>query len=85
MKPRTKRYRDALIIWAVIYPLITVLLWLLEPVVQSWLLPAKTFLLTVIAVPILSIWALPLAIRVSNNKAINFSLKDTSVSPKVMR
>lgn len=63
MKSHRLRFRETIISWLVVYPLITLLLWLLNPVITAWPLPAKTFLLTVLVVPIMSFWALPMAFR----------------------
>ncbi len=55
------RYRVAVVTWMVVYPVITVLLFLLEPVMRGWPLPLRTLLLTAIMVPLLVFWALPAA------------------------
>ena len=60
------RWRCALVIWLVAYPLITVLLYLLEPTVGGWPLPLRTLLVSSIMVPVMVLWLVPaLAARVS--------------------
>ena len=46
--------------WMVVYPLITGLILLLDPVVSSWALPLRTLLLSSIMVPLMVFWAMPL-------------------------
>ena len=61
-----KRWRCALVIWLVAYPLITLLSYFLEPSVGSWPLPLRTLLVSSIVVPIMALWLVPaLAARVS--------------------
>ncbi|MBT8447190.1 MAG: hypothetical protein HKO62_09695 [Gammaproteobacteria bacterium] len=55
------RYRVAVVTWLVVYPVITLLLFMLEPMMRGWPLPLRTLLLTAIMVPLLVFWALPAA------------------------
>lgn len=54
------RLKLAVVNWLAIYPTITLLLFILEPHINSLLLPFKTFVLTVIVVPIMTFIAVPL-------------------------
>ncbi len=66
MKSVKSRWRCALVIWLVAYPLITTLLYLLEPTVGGWPLPLRTLLVSSIMVPVMVLWLVPaLAARVS--------------------
>ena len=66
MKAESGRRRCALVIWLVTYPLITVLLYLLEPTVGGWPLPLRTLLISSIMVPVMVLWLVPaLAARVT--------------------
>ena len=66
MKTVNGRWRCALVIWLVAYPLITVLLYLLEPTIGGWPLPLRTLLVSSIMVPVMVLWLVPaLAARVS--------------------
>ena len=60
MKPN--RHKMALLTWLVVYPLITTLLALLEPLVGSLALPLRTLLLSAIMVPAMAYLALPFVI-----------------------
>ena len=57
------RHRQALLTWAVVYPLITGLLLLLEPWLEGVTLPLRTFVLSALMVPILSYLALPILMK----------------------
>ena len=56
-----KRHKLALLTWAVVYPLITGLLVVLEPWLTGLALPLRTLLLTAILVPAMVYLAMPLA------------------------
>lgn len=49
--------------WVVAFPTITVLLILLDPVMGSWPLTTRTFVLTLIMVPIMAVATPPVARR----------------------
>jgi antibiotic biosynthesis monooxygenase (ABM) superfamily enzyme len=56
------KWKMALLIWLGIYPIITLLVFLLFPYMaaHNWPLPLRTLLLTLIAVPLMTYGALPL-------------------------
>ncbi|MEM8837440.1 MAG: hypothetical protein AAGE89_05070 [Pseudomonadota bacterium] len=53
--------RMAFLTWIVVYPLITALIMILEPVLAHLALPVRTLILTGIMVPIMVFLAMPLA------------------------
>ncbi len=53
--------RTTLVTWLAVYPVITMLLAVLEPVIADWPIPFRTLVLTAIMVPVMVIWALPAA------------------------
>ena len=53
--------RTALVTWLVVYPLINLLLLVLDPLVAQWPMPLRTLLLTGLMVPVVVFWAMPLA------------------------
>ena len=55
------RHRMALLTWLVVYPLITLLLALLEPLLGALPLPLRTLVLTGIMVPAMVYLAMPFA------------------------
>ncbi|MEM7569191.1 MAG: hypothetical protein AAF337_05290 [Pseudomonadota bacterium] len=55
------KLRSALLTWAVVYPLITGLLLLLEPFVSGFALPLRTLILSSIMVPLMVYVAMPAA------------------------
>ncbi|MEO1731123.1 MAG: hypothetical protein AAFR64_10325 [Pseudomonadota bacterium] len=59
-------HKTALLTWAVVYPLITALLVLLEPLVAELAMPLRTLILTAIMVPIMSYLAMPFATRLAS-------------------
>lgn len=63
MKPIPK-WKMAVAIWLCIYPLITLLLFIVMPHTTQWPLPLRTLLLTVIAVPVMVFILLPQVQRV---------------------
>ena len=63
MKKRSKA-KLVLINWLAIYPTITVILFLLEPFLSHITLPVKTFILTIIAVPVMVYVAVPLVQKI---------------------
>lgn len=69
-----QKLRQTFITWLVVYPMITGLLILLEPVVSSWALPFRTLLLSAIMVPLMVFWAMPRATthftRIFGNNAV---------------
>lgn len=55
-----KRWKLAVIIWIAIYPTITLLFFVLEPILQQiTIMPFKTLLLTLIVVPLMVFVLLP--------------------------
>lgn len=69
--PRLKgamRHRMAVILWCSTYPVITLILYALQPWLQGRLpLPALTFCITVIAVPAISCLVLPRVLTVAGS------------------
>lgn len=61
----TRKHRTAILTWAVVYPLITTLLAVLEPLLGGLPMPLRTLILTVIMVPAMVYLAMPLANRVA--------------------
>ncbi len=60
---RPPRYRLALVNWIAIYPLITLLLWVLAPHIRRLALPAQTLVLSLILVTIMNFLVMPLMLR----------------------
>ena len=58
---RPNRHRMALLTWAIVYPLITVLVATLDPVVGALPMPLRTLVLTAIMVPVMVYLAMPAA------------------------
>ena len=56
-----QKARQALITWMVVYPIITGLIIVLEPMLRGWPVPARTLLLSAIMVPLMVFWAVPAA------------------------
>ena len=54
-----RRRATAVLVWLAIYPTITVLSWLLLPLLDTWPLPLRTATLTLIAVPTVVFVLLP--------------------------
>jgi len=61
----TRKHKTAILTWAVVYPLITTLLAVLEPLLGSLPMPLRTLILTVIMVPVMVYLAMPLASRLA--------------------
>lgn len=55
------RHRMALLTWAVVYPLITTLLAVLEPLVGGLPVPLRTLVVSAILVPVMVYLAMPAA------------------------
>ncbi|NML20923.1 hypothetical protein HHL16_08560 [Pseudoflavitalea sp. G-6-1-2] len=53
------KHLTPVLIWLAIYPLITVLLYLLGEWIENFPLPVKTLILTLIAVPVVYYFILP--------------------------
>ena len=58
------RYKLALVTWLGVYPTLTVILALLGPAMETWPLPLRTLLVSVVMVVVLSWLILPLLTRV---------------------
>lgn len=54
------------LVWVTVYPLITALMWILEPFMQGWAMPLRTFLLSILMVPIMVCFAMPLVNTLMN-------------------
>jgi antibiotic biosynthesis monooxygenase (ABM) superfamily enzyme len=59
MKP-TPKYKMAILIWIAIYPTINLLFWILGDSLNSLPMYARTFVLTIILVPLMVFVLLPL-------------------------
>jgi antibiotic biosynthesis monooxygenase (ABM) superfamily enzyme len=62
--PRPPRYKQALITWLGVYPTLTLTLAVLGPAIQSWPLPLRALLVSVVMVVALTWLVLPLLMRV---------------------
>ncbi|WP_159945033.1 MULTISPECIES: hypothetical protein [unclassified Nocardiopsis] len=60
---RPPRYKQAVVSWLGVYPLITLLLWLLGPVVSDLPLPLVTLVLTLVLVSLQTYAVIPLLTR----------------------
>ena len=56
---RSRRYRPVLLNWVAIWPLITLLLLLGEPLLSHLPLPLRTLALTGVLVPLMSFFVMP--------------------------
>ncbi|MGB3617605.1 MAG: hypothetical protein WBA12_05755 [Catalinimonas sp.] len=61
---KAPRYRFAVIVWLAIYPAVTLLQYLLGPLMKDWPVPLKTLLISVLEVPYAVFFALPLLQKV---------------------
>lgn len=57
------RHRLAILTWTVVYPVLTVLLYMSEPLVTQLILPLRTLVLSGILVPFLVYVGMPVATR----------------------
>lgn len=57
------RWKTAVVGWLAVYPLITLLLWLLRPLVGGQPLPVQTLVLTLLMVPLSTFVTMPLVAR----------------------
>ena len=57
------RYKQALVTWLGAYPLITLILWALGPVMQSWPLAVRSLVVSALMVAGLSWLVLPVLMR----------------------
>ena len=58
---KPNKHKMALITWLVVYPMITVLLAVLEPVLSDVAMPLRTLVLSLVMVPALVYGAMPFA------------------------
>lgn len=70
-------HRQALLTWAVVYPLITALLTILDPVLTGLPIYLRTLLLTAMLVPVMVYIAMPLATRALKSWLANDHTKET--------
>lgn len=68
---KTKSVKTLLINWFAIYPLITLILYVSEPILLNVTLPVKTLILTILVVPIMFYITIPLS-KVLFERIINF-------------
>jgi antibiotic biosynthesis monooxygenase (ABM) superfamily enzyme len=61
------RYKQAIITWLGVYPALTLTLAALGPMMESWPLPLRTLLVTLVLVPALTWVILPLLRRMLGN------------------
>ena len=59
----SSKFRQTLVTWVVVYPVVTGLAVLLDPLVGSWPTPHRTLVLSGTLVPIMVCWAMPVANR----------------------
>ena len=62
-KIASRRFRTALLSWAAVWPLITLLLFLGDPLLAGLALPIKTLLVTALLVPLMNFLVMPLLTR----------------------
>ncbi|GAB2506102.1 hypothetical protein [Nocardiopsis aegyptia] len=60
---RPPRYKTAVVSWLAVYPIITLLLWLLGPVVSELPIPVVTLILTVVLVTLQTYVVMPFMTR----------------------
>lgn len=63
---KNEKHKRAFLIWLAIYPLITLLFYLLGDLLIEMSLALRTFVLTVIAVPIVTYVILPFYVHIFN-------------------
>ena len=73
-----QKARQALITWLVVYPIITGLIIVLDPLLRGWPVPARTLLLSAIMVPLMVFWAVPAASKCF----AGFLAQDNSISTR---
>ena len=61
---RAPRYKQALITWLGVYPLITLILWGVGPIVAPWRLPLRSLVVSALMVVGLTWFVLPPLMRV---------------------
>lgn len=61
------KYKTAMMIWVVIYPTVNVIMLLLGNTLNELVLPLRTFILTIILVPLMVYVLLPFANKVFKN------------------
>lgn len=54
------KQKQAFLVWLAVYPIITGLVWALEPVLNEMILPMRTLVLSALMVPIMVYGAMPL-------------------------
>jgi antibiotic biosynthesis monooxygenase (ABM) superfamily enzyme len=64
---KSEQLKRTFIVWLAIFPLITVLIYVLEDYLVLLPLVARTFVLTLIAVPVTSYWLMPFYSRLFRN------------------
>ncbi|MEO1035911.1 MAG: hypothetical protein AAFX44_10160 [Pseudomonadota bacterium] len=55
------KIRRVIVTWLVVYPMVTLLLAIMESFTTAWPIPLRTLLLSVVMVPLLVLWAMPYA------------------------
>ncbi|MBK8621109.1 MAG: hypothetical protein IPN79_04955 [Saprospiraceae bacterium] len=63
-KKQPPKYKTAIMIWMVIYPTINLIFYLFGDVLNTFVLPLRTLILTLILVPLMVYVLLPLAQRI---------------------
>lgn len=58
-----QQHRTAALTWAVVYPLITGLMAVLDPILNEMPMPFRTFVLSAIMVPMMNYVTMPMATR----------------------
>lgn len=62
--PRPPRYKQAILTWVGVYPVLTVALGALGPAMGSWPLPLRTLLVSIVMVIALTWVIMPLLMRI---------------------
>jgi antibiotic biosynthesis monooxygenase (ABM) superfamily enzyme len=63
-KKQPPKYKTAIMIWMVIYPTINLIFYIFGDVLNTFVLPLRTLILTLILVPLMVYVLLPLAGRI---------------------
>lgn len=61
MSERRDRWQTVVTTWLAVYPLITLLLAALEPLLATWPLPLRTLVVSLVMVPVMVLWVAPAA------------------------
>ena len=57
------KQKQVVLVWLAVYPIITILVWVLDPILAGLSLPLRTLLLSALMVPIMVYGAMPMIHR----------------------